>query len=191
MMTQSKSRAWGVAGEGWLAWGTMYCQPSSGHPDRFRYTKRAHTPRVLRIGSTFCAALDLDRSTWLSGGIQLCVQAVPHQAPFKTSSAGQFGPGCVCACPYQGASRGCWPRNGAKRFTSGRLSRAARLRSPHRVTPSATNSVRRGAVPHPKRLATQSGRAQARHRNFLRSKLAGNPAEDCIYQHKRWALRHG
>lgn len=187
MTALPKFRAWGgEEGSRRLARDAVRRRlPSGPHPSRFRevsrYTKRAHTPRVLRIGSTFCATLDVDRSaTWLTGGIQLCVQAVPHQAPFKTSNAGQFGPGCVCACPYQGASRGCWPTDGAKRFTSGRLSRAARLRRPQRAVPrGAPTSVRRGASQPPRRLATHlTGGASARRRVSEFFATALNPCQD-------------
>lgn len=71
------------------------------------------------VGSTLCAALNLDR---LIGGAravgrpensEICAQVVPHQVPFLTDDARQLGRGRVCACPYQGASRGCRLRSGA------------------------------------------------------------------------------
>lgn len=190
MTALPKFRAWAWEEEGWLAWGAVYCQPSSGpHPDRVRRTSRftegTHTRRDIRAGSTFRAALSLDRFVGAACGTRpedsnSCARAVPHQAPFKTSSAGQFGPGCVCACPCQGASRGCWPTNGATRFTSGLLSRAARLRRPHRAVPrGAPTSVRRGASQPPRRLATHlTGGASARRRvsEFSRSFKPGSQA---------------
>lgn len=100
-------------------------RPGRGHHhtlgrifDFEKFTEGTHTRRDIRARSTFRAALSLDRFVGAACGTRpedsnSCARAVPHQVPFKTSNAGHLGPGCVCACPYQGASRGCWPTNGA------------------------------------------------------------------------------
>jgi len=102
-----------------------------------RFTEGTHTRRDIRAGSTFRAALSLDRFIVGVRAIgrpeesNSCARAVLHQAPFKTSNAGHLGPGCVCACPYQGASRGCWPTDGATIFIPGTPPTTARhLRRP-------------------------------------------------------------
>lgn len=78
-----------------------------------------HARRGMKAGGTFCATPSLDRhiaGAWrhrLAGGLQFCAQVVSPWVPLLTDSARQFGRGCVCACPYQGASCGCRLRSGA------------------------------------------------------------------------------
>lgn len=79
-----------------------------------------HTRRDMRVGSTLRAALGLDRfiggarfATLRPEESELCARAVPHWVPLLTDDARQFGRGCVCACPCQGATCGCRLRSGA------------------------------------------------------------------------------
>lgn len=144
-----------------------------------RFTEGPHTRRDIRAGSTFRAALSLDR--FIEGARVIdrpedsnsCARAVLHQAPFKTSNAGQFGPGCVCACPYQGASRGCWPTDGATIF---RFPPAGLHSDPNRAsTGSAAPQGRSGLIRKSRRLSALPHNALRRVGDIV----AGEAATAC------------
>lgn len=103
-----------------IGWGASCRAVGRGdrEPNSIEIHQGTHTRRDMRVGSTLRAALNLDRfmagvRARMAGELHLRARAVPHQVPLLTDDARQSGRGRVCACPYQGASRGCRLRGGA------------------------------------------------------------------------------
>lgn len=102
-------------------------------------TTRGHTHHEAWRPVAFCAT---------SGLITLARRWFPAcEVPFLTDDARQFGRGRVCACPYQGASRGCRPGDGAARVSlrpvpnGPRRSAHPKRRSPGALDPKLERAI--------------------------------------------------
>lgn len=94
--------------------------PGNSCAGRFMSQCRGRRPLILRStrGHTHHEAWRPVAFCATSGLITLARRWFPAcEVPFLTDDARQFGRGCVCACPYQGASRGCRPGSGAARVS--------------------------------------------------------------------------